>query len=214
MKKLLITRPRHDTTVEYLSYWSKEIIKSAKDNNMRVLDCLDKQANKEKVTNYLKKQKPELVIFNGHGNEKTVGGYNNEELIKSGENEELLKSKIVYSIACSTAAKLGKKAYDKGTKAFIGYEQEFAFVVDSTRESNPSKDKNSRPFKKASNAVALSLIKGNTAEEAFEKSQKTYSELIREYSTSTTNKEHKEIRFWLFWNKRFQKLIGKKKVTI
>jgi hypothetical protein len=213
-KKLLITRPRHDPLLEYLFYWSQELINSAEDHKIRVLDCKDKEANKETVCKYLEKQKPGLVIFNGHGNQNIIAGYQDQELIKTGENEHLLKSKIIYAIACKTAAKLGEEACKKGAKTFIGYAQDFGVVMDSSRICSPTKDRFSEPFKKASNKIGLSLIKGNTTNEAYEKSQNVYTELIREYATSNATKEDKEIRFWLFWNKRFQKIIGDKNATI
>ena len=213
-KKLLITRPRHDTLLNYLFYWSAELIRSAKEHNLTVLNCPGKKANREDVCRYLSKQAPHLVIFNGHGSQTAICGHKGQELIKSGENEELLKSKITYALSCKTAAHLGKQAHKKGASAFIGYEQDFGVVMDNSRICTPAKDRFSDPFRKSSNAVGLSLIKGNTAGEAFEKSQHASSELIREFAASNASKEDKEIRFWLFWNKRFQRLIGDENATI
>ncbi len=213
-KKLLITRPRHDTLLNYLFYWSAELIRSAKEHNLMVLDCPGKKANREKVCGYLSKQSPCLVIFNGHGSQTAICGHKDQELIKSGVNEELLKSKITYAVSCKTAVHLGRQAHKKGASAFIGYEQDFGVVMDNSRVCTPAKDRFSEPFKKSSNAVGLSLIKGNTAGEAFEKSQRVSGSLIRELASSNASKENKEIRFWLFWNKRFQRLIGDKNTTI
>lgn len=207
-KKLLITRPRHDCIVEYLHFWSNEIIQFAEKYDIRVLDCEAKDANRETVCLYLEKQSPEFVVFNGHGDQTTITGHKDEELIKSGVNEDLLKSKIIYAISCKVAARLGEDMCKKGAKAFIGYEQDFGFVTEALREGCPHKDKFSEPFKQASNAVAFSIIKGNSAGEAFKKSQRTYDELIRKYSTRDVNREDKEIRFWLFWDKFFQRMVG------
>lgn len=213
-RKLLLTRPRHDALLEHLFYWCDEIVLSAKNHGIIVLDCKKEEANKETVSNYLKKQSPNLVIFNGHGDNNAVCGHHNKELIRIKHNEHLLKLKIVYAIACKTAFGLGKESVRKGCKAFIGYDQDFGVVLDNTRICSPTKDNYAKPFKKASNAVSLSLIKGNTAQTAYDKSQKTYSDLIRKYSISTSNKEDKEIRFWLFWDKYFQRIIGEKTATI
>jgi len=213
-KKILVTRPRHDPIVEYLFYWTKDIIKFAKDHDFRVLDCKAEGANKDTVSNYLDKQNPKFVVFNGHGTDEIIKGHQNKALIESGDNENLLNKKIVYAVACRSAAKLGEDICNNGAEAFIGYSEEFGFISDETREGTPNKDKFDKPFKKASNSIAFAILKGNTVGEAFKKSQKTYNDLIKEYSTSTINKEHKEIRFWLFWDKKFQKMIGNQNATI
>ncbi|MDO8537588.1 MAG: hypothetical protein Q7S21_01765 [archaeon] len=213
-KKLLITRPRHEATVEYLYYWSSEIIKFAKDHNLSVFDCSAENANQSNVCQYLEKMAPNFVVFNGHGSDKAILGHHDEEIIRSEYNENLLKEKIVYAIACKTAAHLGKEACKNGTKAFIGYEQDFGFITDTLWEGSPTKDALQEPFKEASNTVAFSIIKGNTAKEAFEKSQKKFDDLIKKYSSTNASKENKEIRFWLFWDKIFQRIIGDENATI
>ncbi|MDI6806430.1 MAG: hypothetical protein QMD14_01285 [Candidatus Aenigmarchaeota archaeon] len=151
--KFLITRPRHDSIVNYLFYWSREIIKFAENKNILFSDFRDKNANRKNVEKFLNTQNPRLVIFNGHGDAKTICGYNNEPLIVKDENEELLTLKIIYAIACNAAKELGESAVEKGCDSFIGYENRFGFAVDSTRIATPQKDKIAEPFKKFSNTV-------------------------------------------------------------
>ncbi len=42
---LLITRPKHDVTVRYLFYWSKEIIELANKKGIKVLNLEQGRAN-------------------------------------------------------------------------------------------------------------------------------------------------------------------------
>jgi len=207
-EKFLITRPTHDDRVSYLDFWSKDIIKFAEDKNIKYSDFRGKKANKEEVTKFLQKQNPKLVIFNGHGTDSIIFGHKNQPLIVSNENDILLKEKIVYAIACDCASKLGITAREKGCKAFIGYTQPFGFVKDASKECIPNKDEFAKPFKEFSNEVSLALLKGKTAKEAKESSQKVATKLLKFYSGSDALPEYKEIRFWLFWDKYFQELIG------
>ncbi len=207
-KNFLITRPQHERTVTYLYNWSQEILNFAKDNNIKFSDLKGKKANRNGVESYLTKQEPRFVIFNGHGSPNEVDGHQDEPLIIGGENEKLLKSKITYTIACDSATELGKKAVKNGCDSFIGYEGSFCFVHDSNRECNPVKDKLAEPFKKTSNQIVFSILKGQTVKEAVEKSKRLSKKLIKEYSTSDAELSNKEIRFWLFWNMNLLKLLG------
>ncbi len=153
---------------------------------------------------------PKLVIFNGHGTTTSIHGHKDNPIIVMNDNEHLLKSRITYAISCNVAAKLGKKIILNGNEgtAFIGYEGPFSFVRDASRECTPMKDKFSEPFKRISNEVIISLLKGKSIKEAYEKSQQLCTKLIIEYSASESEKSYKEIRFWLFWDKTFQKYLG------
>jgi len=159
-KKLLITRPEHDDTTLYLSHWSKQAIEQAESKGMRVLDLHKNRANKSEVVSMLSKQKPELVIFNGHGGDNVVGGDKNEPLIVAGENENLLKEKITYAISCKSAKKLGPKSVDSGAKAYIGYDDDFIFFYDPNKMTHPLKDETAKLFLEPSNELIISLVKG------------------------------------------------------
>ena len=90
MKKLLVTRPEHDDTTQYLSYWSKKAVEPAASRGVALLDLTRERATKKEVTSMIEKLAPGLIIFNGHGSDDCVTGYKNEELITAGKNETLL----------------------------------------------------------------------------------------------------------------------------
>ena len=204
----LITIPRHDTTVQYLASWSKEVLGFAKNRNIKYRQLEGPRANRKDVESALRKQNPDFVLFNGHGDETTISGHKNEPLIISNKNEHLLESKIVYALACNAAKQLGRDAVKKGCKAFIGYEAVFGFVRDITREASPVKDKFARPFKEFSNTISISLLKGNTVHVAVERARKRAQELIRYYSTSDAEPGYRDVRFWLFWDSYFLTALG------
>jgi hypothetical protein len=208
MSRFLITRPRHDPIVTYLFHWNEEIIKLAESNNIPFSDFRDEKANRRNVEQFLEIQNPRLVVFNGHGNAETICGHNDEPIIKKNDNEKLLESKIVYAIACDAARELGENAVKSGCAAFVGYENVFGFAVDSTRIATPQKDKIAEPFKQFSNTIVKNLLEGHTSGESVEKAKRVASELIVRYSISTVEPGYAAIRFWLFWDRLFLKIIG------
>ncbi|MEK6902606.1 MAG: hypothetical protein AABX02_03400, partial [archaeon] len=156
---------------------------------------------------------PSLVLLNGHGSPSLIAGHKNEPLVDV-RSAGKLKETIVYTISCSAAKELGPECIRKGGIAFIGYEEDFGFTVDLTRDANPAKDHLSEPFMHASNMVSEQLVKGSTVRDACLKSQAVFKEEIRKHAVSDAQPENKEIRFWLFWDMIYQKSHGEKTATI
>ena len=212
-KKLLITRPEHDHTTHYLSNWSKEVITEAKSRGIVVLDLHKKRANKTEVTSMLSKQKPRLVIFNGHGGDNVIGGEQKEPLIIADNNEALLKDKITYAISCKSAKKLGPKSIDSGAKAYIGYDDDFIFVYNPNKISRPLKDNTAKLFLEPSNELTISLIKGNNVEDSCKRSKQHFQENIKKLLSSESTEEETSIARYLWWDMVHQVCHGDKKST-
>ena len=214
MHKCLITRPNHDKVTSYLHSWSKEIIDNKDINEIQFLDLEGYNASSEKVESYLRKQNPRIVLFNGHGNNFEICGFKDETLIKADKNEELLKEKIVYALSCSSAKILGIKAVEKGTEAFIGYNNPFILCSDSERETTPLKDNIAASFLKPSNKLSISLLKGNSAKEASDKSKEEFKKEIMKYSSSSAFEGADRIAAALVWNMVNQVVIGNQDARI
>lgn len=183
MLSVLITRPRYEIATHYIFHWSSILVDEAK--KKAKLYLLDKEkANKNLVESYLRKHNPDIVIFNGHGNEYCVAGHDNEELISSGKNTSLLKNSDVYIRACSAGKVLGREIKQLGARSFIGYEEPFVFYKKDECFYEPLKDDYAQPFFETSNQVAISLIKGRTAQEAHGDSIKLYNKTISNLLTS------------------------------
>ena len=86
---MLITRPNHDITTNYLYYWSIRIIEQAHKSHGKVVDLRGKRVNLKEFSSIIKKTKPSFMVINGHGDENTITGYNNEVLVRVGANETL-----------------------------------------------------------------------------------------------------------------------------
>lgn len=174
---LLITRPRHDTATNYLYHWSGQILKVADSKSMRVIDLPKDKADKKNVQGYLKNDKANLVVFNGHGNDSVITGHDDQTLLSADENLDFLKGKTLFVRACRAARVLGRKAADSGGY-FVGYKEDFVFLHQSDKNSdffrNPLSDELARPFMECSNQVAISLVKGHPPKAANEKSMEVY----------------------------------------
>ena len=181
---LLLTRPRYDTPTHYLFYWAGLLIDEAKKKGVKVIDLDKNKAKQKKLHSYLAKQPVDIVILNGHGNERCVVGQDDEELISAGKNSDLLKNSRVYIRACSAGKILGKEIVKNGAKSFIGYNEPFVFYHKEEFTTTPLKDDYAKPFFETSNQVGISLIKGKTAKEANEDNKKVYNKVISNLLTS------------------------------
>jgi len=181
---LLITRPLYDKETYYLYHWTKLLVREARNKQWRVFDLEKKKATRKNTESYLKKQNPELVVFNGHGNAFCVTGQNDEPLIKVGENTNLLKNKTVYARACNAGKLLGIEIVKMGAKNFIGYKELFHFWTKEENVHDPLNDDYAQPFFECSNQVVTSLIKRKTAMEANNDSIQAYRKIISGLLTS------------------------------
>jgi len=195
---LLITRPRYELVTHYLYHWSEGIVVEAKKRIAKVIDLQNEKANRKNVESYLDKQKPELVIMNGHGSEDCITGQDEEVLIEAGENSHLLKDKVVFMRSCDSGKILGPQAMREGCTAFIGYAELFRFWTNENMVKDPLKDSYARPFFETSNQVALSLIKGKSVREAHEESRKMYEKTLGQLLTSDA--ENSFVASDLIWN--------------
>ena len=211
MRILLITRPDHDITTRYLSAWSKKVIKLALKKNIQVLDLKRAKANPKELTSRILKMSPTLIIFNGHGNDNCVTGHEDKILIQAGNNEKLLASKIVYAISCRSAAELGPKSIQAGALTYIGYTGDFIFCHDMSKIARPLDDKIVGLFLEPSNQVSISLIKGNTSQNAVNRSKQFFWRNIQKMLSSEGTLESNQYAKYLWWNMKHQVCLGGKK---
>jgi len=84
---ILVTNPSDDTVLEYLNAWSSLIVKAVKKQKDTLIFELKKEkANKQLLSRLIQKERPQLIVFNGHGNNTSIAGFNKEILIKRNDN--------------------------------------------------------------------------------------------------------------------------------
>jgi len=201
MSCILFSRPWHDGTLAYLYHYSKELVKFSKDKEHKTIDREKEHANKKEITNIIKKQKPDFIMFNGHGSPDLIAGHKNEIII-SKENPEILSNAIIYSLTCSSGQRLGKLIVTKGAICFIGYDEDFNLGKDPNREASPRKDKIAKLFLEPSNILVRSLIDGFSVKKSVEKAKDKMEENIWYLSTTQDFPEAQFYAPFLFGNYR------------
>jgi len=213
-KTILITQPAHDYTTRYISIWADKVATYAEERNNTVISLKTSRANQSTFISVIDKTNPSFIFLNGHGNENTVTGYDNKPLISSGDTLDFLMRKIIYALSCQSAKKLGHYCVHNGVKTYIGYTEDFIFVIDRTKRTKPQQDSLATLFLDASNTVPISLLKGKTTQESFNDSQNAYKKQIRKLLTSESKAHESSIVRFLLWDMKHQVCLGNQNAHI
>lgn len=211
---ILITRPNCDPLTNYLYYWCNPVIYEAKKKCFTILDLSSKKANKKCFESYPKKNKPSLFFLNGHGSSECVTGDEIKPLVEVGKNESIFNKAIVYARSCNAAKLLGIKSVEKGAIAFIGYIDKFYLGYKQSRITEPLKDSLAKLFLEPSNLIPISLLKGNSVNKSYEKSQNAMKKNLSHMLSTNASNEEKDCAFALFSNIKNQKIVGDDKARL
>ncbi len=173
-RAFLVTMPNYDDATSYLFSYAKIVAEHAEKINIKTIDLKRPRLTRENFTSLVLKQDPLLIFFNAHGSESAIYGdkisESEEILVEENENHYLLKNRIVYARACWAARSLGMACVAGAGGCFIGYKTPFSFWIDEKWSAKPLNDKTAKLFLEPSNLIVESLLKGNSAEEAVDKS--------------------------------------------
>lgn len=209
---LLVTRPKHDDTTHYLFHWAQEIIKFAKEKGIKVLDLDKERANRKELESVVAKMRPSFIFFNGHGSADSIAGCDDKILVQAGDNEKILEAKSIYALSCSSAKKLGPASIKIGAKAYLGYNDVFIFSYEPDKISRPFDDETAELFLGPSNQLVISILKGHTIGESYNRSQKSFLQNIQKLVTSESSDS--SLIPYLLWDKMHQVCLGDKKATL
>jgi len=71
-----------DAPTEYLDSWFGKIVELAKkQKDTKIFELKRERANRKELTELIEKENPQLVIFNGHGNDELITGFKQEILL-------------------------------------------------------------------------------------------------------------------------------------
>ena len=175
---MIITRPNHDNTTNYLFIWSKHILSFASETKVKIVDVSGKKVTKKVLESYIRKIKPTFIMINGHGNNDSIYGQNDEELVKKGVNEIVFKDTVVYARSCSSASGLGRACAINMNTTYIGYTGDYWFMFEEDKLFHPLEDQTAKKFLEPSNYIVISLLKGCTAQESNDRSKKMMKQQI------------------------------------
>lgn len=207
-KTLLITRPNHDATTDYLWHWTAPVIEFANRKNIVVLDLSGEKANKKNFWSYISSKLPSFLFINGHGDAGTVTGQDNETLIGLTSATEHLVGLVIYVRSCTSAKSLGPYLVSHGVSCFIGYRSEFIFFRNTSFSTRPLEDPVAKIFLAPSNLIPTTLMKGHTARDADRRSQFAMRRNLRTLLSSSATFEERLSAPYLWSNIQAQVLIG------
>lgn len=206
-KIILITRPNHDLTTNYLYFWSEPVIATAKKHRFTILDLAKNKANRKTFFSYLKSKKPAFIFLNGHGSKKEISGYDNEVLINTNSSLPYSPS-IIYARSCDSGQILGKLLIQKGVNAFIGYNRKFVFLYDPIYNAKPQKDPIAKIFLEPTNLIPTTIIKGHSSYSAHKRSQENMHKNFSQLLLSSSSSEEKYCASLLWSNIKCQIHLG------
>jgi len=203
---ILVTRPGHDVTTRYISKWSERVIDEARSKGHDVVDLDGERATRERFLGILNKKSPRLLVLNGHGNQDMVFGYDNEPILLS--SDDAVEGKIIYARSCQSAKKLGKASVSFGAVAYLGYDEDFVFIIDNTKTARPLEDKTAELFLGPSNYLPISILKGHSVESANKRSKGQFIRNIEKLLVAgPSNDDYYAVRY-LLWDMRHQVCLG------
>jgi len=111
----------------------------------------------------------DIIIGVGHGSEDSFTGQNEAVILEVGRyNPREIKGKMIKLLSCQTGVALGPDLVANGAKAFLGYKDDYVWVMDSDLAATPWADDMAAtcllPVVDGLNV----LLDGKTAGEAFE----------------------------------------------
>ena len=206
---MLVTRPNHDVTTNYLFYWSLQLIGIATRKGVTVYDLVGDKSNRARVESYMRKKSPSLVFLNGHGAENVVTGHNDSPLISSVDTSlSLYSGSVVYARSCRSGVGLGPALVASGATAYIGYTDDFIFFRRDDFTTTPLRDPVAKYFLEPSNLIVSTLLKGKTTREAQKRSKKAMYKNLGKMLSSDAGIDERNMAPFLWSNINSQTLIG------
>lgn len=137
-------RPKFDLATEYMNSWLGMSMGDASMEGFGTVDSSGDQATKYSFFDKIQSYNPEIVVADGHGSPTALTGQGLEEVLRSCFNNEVLAGRVVCGLSCLTGQVLGPNSKDKGALAYIGFVNEFSWIV--TPPYNPPADPAARSF--------------------------------------------------------------------
>jgi hypothetical protein len=213
-KRIVVTRPNHDLTTRYLSYYAGKFSNEVQQKGHSVTDLKNKRACKKYFESIVRKVKPDLIFLNGHGSSNQVCGQDNVAIVRSDDNAKILQDTVTYALSCQAANELGPESVHQGAKAFVGYNTDFIFYTDRDKQTKPHHDEVAKKFLEPATQVPISLLKGNTVTAACNNSRQAFRKNIRKLITSETSKADTALLSTLYWDMTHLVFSGDAKVKI
>jgi len=124
--KSLVIRPRFDDVTGYSYSWAEDTVSILRPKG-EVCDLGGGVVARGTVHESIGRDDPFCVVHYDHGEEEAWMGGPDERVITT-EDAPLLSGRVVYTMNCLSAKKLGAEAWKKKAIVYVGYAEVFAFM--------------------------------------------------------------------------------------
>jgi len=126
--KVLAVAPCFDEASQYSFTWYTRLRDAVKDK-VTLQELLRDTAVRNAFESNVEAFRPDVIVFYNHGSEDCLCAQGGQDCVLDSRNVDKVSGKIVYTMACLSARKLGAQAYARGC-VYVGYVEEFVFTVD------------------------------------------------------------------------------------
>lgn len=125
MTEILLIAPKFDDATQYSFTWARRLLEKVEDKLAVIFLPEDFATRTYALANLDNK---EAVVFYDHGSEDCLYAQGGKECVFTSSDAPLFKNKLLYTMACLSAKKLGATVYAHGG-AFVGYYEPFSFTT-------------------------------------------------------------------------------------
>ncbi|MEM3389612.1 MAG: hypothetical protein QW491_09405 [Thermoproteota archaeon] len=125
MTEILLIAPRFDDATQYSYLWMQRLLEKV-EKKVEAVKLFETHATREHVL--FETGGKDAVVFYDHGSEDCLYAQGGQECVFTSSDAHLFRGRLLYTMACLAARKLGATVYANGGR-FIGYYEPFSFVV-------------------------------------------------------------------------------------
>ena len=214
---VVFSRPTIDPSKAYLfgRWWLWWPVGEAGIRALDVIDLGGDLATRVDLRLALDEHDPAFFVACGHGSPTQLAGQydalGRPDIMLDLRNADWMRGRIVFLLSCSTAKELGPKIIEQGGVAYIGYSEDFYWIVKNP--NRPGGDPYARAFGSAVVAVPLTLLRGGTVQAAYERSIETFNKYIEHWRQSEDPYAREMIKF-LLWDRDATTTLGDLEATV
>lgn len=148
----------------------------------------------------------DCIIGVGHGSPDAYAGHNNE-ILMSTDDIPNVQDKIIILLACQTARDLGPKLIAAGASAYIGWQEDFVWVMDADHATTPWSDDWASPVIMPVVGCVNDVLDGKSAGEA-------YDRMLEEFVNAVSEEDEDLIISCLIFNQKNAVFLGDRDAKI
>ena len=205
--RVLVCRCSTDNATEITRIWANDVVDELRQSPCKFVDLAGDEVTPRRFNEAVEDFDPAAIFLFGHGQPRELLGSQSGRLtpLLGFHNAQLTRGRILWTLACWSAAQLGPKCVDDhGCLAYSGYDTEFSFYrIDPYFEG----------FKECAIEPFLQLVRGETTGRAHDSAGEKRTRLLSEWQ-GHTDRRRNVIRAAMRNNMLQHKLIGRRDIRL